>query len=122
MATVLLVEDDNILREVYVTILRAGGFNVDAAANGKIALELCAKATYDLILLDLMMPVLDGVGFLKQTNMKHTAPKTKVVLFSNLSSGSLIEEARALGVDDHVLKSNLTPKSLTALVRRYVAK
>lgn len=119
MSQVLIIEDDKTLREVYATILRFSSYTVDVAPNGKVALELCAKNTYMLILLDLMMPVLDGVGFLKEAKLQ---PQTKVIIFSNLSSGSLIEEALRLGVSEHVLKSHLTPGSLVALVKRYVTR
>jgi CheY-like chemotaxis protein len=119
MAKVLVVEDDKTLREVYVTILHFAEHFVDAASDGEMALEKCKKTRYDVILLDLMMPILDGVGFLKQARLEKTAPKTKVVIFSNLSSGTPLEEAMRLGVNDHVLKSHLTPQSLIKLVRHY---
>lgn len=118
---VLVVEDDKTLREVYATILRRAEYNVKVASNGERALEQCKEMKFDLILLDLMMPILDGVGFLKKAALKRTSPNTKVVIFSNLSSGSLMEEAMHLGVDDHVLKSHLTPKGLVDLVRSWAA-
>lgn len=119
MSKILVVEDDKTLREVYATILRFADYTVGVASNGKVALELCAKNHYDIILLDLMMPILDGVGFLKQAYLDKTSPNTKVIIFSNLSSGSLIEEALRLGVEEHVLKSHLTPHDLVELVRHY---
>lgn len=118
MAKILVVEDDKTLREVYATILRFSNYVVDVASNGKVALEMCEKSHYDVILLDLMMPILDGVGFLKQAKLQKTSPKTEIVIFSNLSSGSLIEEALQLGVKEHVLKSHLSPHDLVALVKR----
>jgi CheY-like chemotaxis protein len=121
MSKILVVEDDKTLREVYATILRFSDYVVDVASNGKAALELCAENHYDVILLDLMMPILDGVGFLKEVHLNKASPKTKIVVFSNLSSGSLIEEALRLGVKDHVLKSHLTPHGLVELIRRYTA-
>jgi CheY-like chemotaxis protein len=121
MPKILVVEDDKTLREVYVTILSLAKYDVGSAANGQLALEKCKKKTYDIILLDLMMPVLDGVGFLRQAQLETTAPATKVIIFSNLSSGSSLEEALQLGTTDHILKSHLTPKSLVALIERHTA-
>jgi CheY-like chemotaxis protein len=118
---VLVVEDDKTLREVYVTILHLANYTVDAASNGVEALEKCKKKHYDIILLDLMMPILDGVGFLKQAHLATTSPATKVVIFSNLSSGSSLEEAMQFGVDAQVLKAHLTPQSLVKLVQRYAS-
>jgi CheY-like chemotaxis protein len=119
--SVLVVEDDKTLREVYATILKYAEYKVEVASNGEQALEQCKKISFDLILLDLMMPILDGVGFLKKVHLEKTSPKTKVIIFSNLSSGSLIEEATHLGIDDHILKSHLTPKGLVGLVQRYTS-
>jgi DNA-binding response OmpR family regulator len=121
MSKILVVEDDKTLREVYATILKFSNYNAETASNGRVALDMCKENHYDVILLDLMMPILDGVGFLKQARLKETSPGTKVIIFSNLSSGSLIEEALRLGVDDHVLKSHLTPHELVELVKRYGA-
>jgi CheY-like chemotaxis protein len=116
MPKVLLVEDEDVLRDAYQEILQMSGAHVDFARNGVEALERCGSVTYDLILLDLMMPILDGVGFLKQANLQKAAPQTKVVVFSNLSSGGDVLQAMELGADEHVLKSGLTPKDLLALV------
>lgn len=71
---------------------------------------------YDLILLDLMMPEVDGVEFLRLSKVTKKSPSTRVIILSNLSSGRDIEEALALGADQHVLKSSLTPKDLIELV------
>jgi len=119
MSKVLVVEDDKTLREVYATILRFSDYEVDTASNGRSALQLCQKNHYDVVLLDLMMPILDGVGFLKEAGLHEKAPKTKILVFSNLSTGSLLEEALRLGVNEHVLKSHLTPRGLVELVRQY---
>jgi CheY-like chemotaxis protein len=121
MPKILIVEDDKTLREVYVTILKLAKYDVASAANGRLALEQCKQEQYDLILLDLMMPILDGIGFLKEANLGTTAPKTKVIIFSNLSSGRPLEEAVELGITEHVLKSHLTPKSLVEFAEQYTA-
>jgi CheY-like chemotaxis protein len=108
----LVVEDEQMLREVFVLILEQGGYAVDAAADGKEAIDLCARTKYDLIMLDLMMPELNGVGFLRQADLRTKAPDTRILIFSNLSSGHDLEEAFALGAHSHYLKADLTPKDL----------
>jgi len=112
MSNILVVEDDQILREVYETVLHAGGHQTDTAEDGRVALDKCKNATYDVILLDLMMPELDGVGFLKEAHLATASPATKVIIFSNLSSGHEIQEALDLGASEHILKATLTPKGL----------
>jgi CheY-like chemotaxis protein len=118
MSRVLLVEDEEVLRDAYEQILQSSGEDVELARNGVEALERCSSTTYDLILLDLMMPVLDGIGFLKEANLRKVSPRTKIVVFSNLSSGGNVSEALELGADEHVLKSDLTPKDLLELVEQ----
>jgi CheY-like chemotaxis protein len=122
MAKVLLVEDEDILRDAYQEVLLSSGTDLDVARNGMEALERCSSGSYDLILLDLMMPVLDGVSFLKEANLRKVAPGTRVVVFSNLSSGGNVSEAMELGADEHVLKSDLTPKDLLTLVEQRVSR
>jgi DNA-binding response OmpR family regulator len=118
MLKVLLVEDEEILRDAYKTVLQAESFEVGIAHNGLDALEKCARERYDVILLDLMMPELDGVGFLQKANLKQTAPRTKVIVFSNLSSRQIITKTFELGADSYVLKSNLSPKELIAIINK----
>lgn len=116
MARILLVEDEMILREAFTILLTAQGYSVEAATNGQEALDYCHSTVFDLILLDLMMPVLDGVGFLQQANLTQTHPRTRVVILSNLSSGAPLTVALELGAHRHAIKANMSPKDIIALV------
>jgi DNA-binding response OmpR family regulator len=114
---ILLVEDDVMIREAFSIVLQLSGqYDVTTAENGQVAITLCTENTYDLILLDIMMPVLDGPGFLKEYATRWPDVATKVVIMSNLSSGSELSIARDYGVDRSVLKSSLTPGQLLAVV------
>lgn len=115
MRKILLVEDDEVLRETYVAILSTEPYLIDAATNGMEALELCKKNTYDVILLDLMMPLMDGVRFLQKA--QPLPARTKIIVLSNVSPGELLEQAMKLGAHRSVLKADLSPKQLLALVR-----
>jgi two-component system, response regulator, stage 0 sporulation protein F len=115
MAKVLIVEDELPLRMAYDTILKRDGHTVDRAKDGQEALEKAEKMKPDLILLDLLMPNVDGIEFLKKYNLsKH--PKVKVVVFSNLSHSEQIQEAEKLGATRYVVKSSVTPSQLTQLL------
>jgi DNA-binding response OmpR family regulator len=113
MRNILIVEDEDVLRESYELIISTEPYNVDIAKNGQEALDLCQKKKYDLILLDLMMPTLDGVGFLE----KFENPGSKVIILSNLSAGPELEQALKLGASMNVLKATLSPRELLAKVR-----
>lgn len=113
MRKILLVEDEDLLRDSYEIIISTEPYDLDTARNGKEALEKCAHKKYDLILLDLMMPVLDGVGFLKRFKDRST----KVIILSNLSSGRELEAALKLGAEASIIKATLSPKELLARIR-----
>ncbi len=72
-------------------IIGMKGFSVTSAENGMVALELLKTKKYDLILLDIMMTVLDGIGFLKKAKLYETMPHIRIVVFSNLSSGKEVD-------------------------------
>ncbi|MDB5182830.1 MAG: DNA-binding response regulator VicR [Candidatus Saccharibacteria bacterium] len=116
MAKILLVEDELIISTPFSIVLKSKGHQVDNAENGNEALRLCQKKSYDLILLDIMMPYCNGVEFLKKANLKTTAPNTRVVVLTNLSGGNEIDETLMLGAAKTVLKSSITPALLLTLV------
>lgn len=113
--TVLVVEDDQPLNDAYKLILEKAGYNVITALNGQEALDAVVNMDPDIVLLDLRMPVLDGIGFLTQYDPKQH-PNTAIVVFSNYDSHSDIDKAYELGVDRYVLKARAAPKDLLALV------
>jgi CheY-like chemotaxis protein len=117
MSKILLVEDEKILRDAFSILLRANNYTIDEAANGEEALKLFRSNAYDLILLDIMMPVLDGIGFLRQADVKTIAPHTKVVVLSNLSYTEMPPELKQLGVHRQEIKATLSTRDMIALVQ-----
>jgi two-component system alkaline phosphatase synthesis response regulator PhoP len=114
---ILLVEDYDTIRNVYFFALTEDGFQVDTASSGAEALERVAKATYDLICLDMVMMQYSGLEFLQAFRAQQPQAKTKVVVLSNIDSAKIIERAKALGVDQYLVKSHYTPRQLVAVVR-----
>jgi CheY-like chemotaxis protein len=117
MRKILLVEDEPSLREVYHMILSTGPYIIDMAANGQEALDKCQVTKYDLILLDLMMPVMDGVSFLEKFSASTGKLPSKVIVLSNLSSGQELTQAMSLGVQKNILKADLAPTQLLTVIR-----
>ena len=116
MRRILLVEDEPVLRETYQIILSTQPYICDVATDGKMALELCAKNDYDLILLDLMMPIMNGVEFLEHYD-KLEEMKSRIIILSNLSSGAELDRAYDLGVQKNLVKSDLSPTDLINAIR-----
>lgn len=116
MRKILVVEDEPLLRETYQLILSTQPYVCDYAENGKVALELCKTKQYDLILLDIMMPQMNGVQFIEKLDNKEDM-KAKIIVMSNLSSGRDLEKMRELGIQKSMLKSDVSPKQLIAAVR-----
>lgn len=115
MAHILIIEDDAPLQEAYSFILKADGHDIATAYDGKEGLAAASAATFDLILLDLHMPVMDGWEFLRQYQ-KHKNPHTKIILFSNMVETDTQTQAKKLGVHRSILKSSMTPSSMVSLV------
>lgn len=122
MATILIVEDEKDLNEAYQMILANLGHLIISAYDGAEALKITEKTEPDLILLDLRMPRMSGVEFLKKYDLKNKHPKVKVVIFSNLDTQHEIDEAYKLGADKYMLKAWASPKELIQLVNSLLKK
>lgn len=115
-STILIVEDEQSLNEAYQTILRKAGYNVLVAFDGQEALEISAVDEPDVILLDLRMPRMDGIEFLRNYNLRKDHPKVKVIVFSNYDMQKEIDEAYNLGADRYFMKALASPKELLQVV------
>ena len=91
--SILVVEDEPDLAEIYQTLLEQAGYNVAVAHNGKEALDLAQANEPHVILLDLRMPVMDGVGFLEKFDLKKAHPNVKVIVSSNYDMQDEIDDA-----------------------------
>ena len=118
--TILVVEDESNLNEAYQVILANSGFDILTAFDGKEALDILTDNSVDLILLDLRMPVMDGIEFLKEYNPEKSL-RAKIIVFSNYDMQKEIEEAYSLGADKYILKSWASPKELIKVVNDVLA-
>ncbi len=105
---VLLVEDDKFLRETLAKKLMGAGLLVEAAFDGKNALDIIAKFLPDAILLDLLLPDVDGYQVLAEIKKNPTLSKIPVIVLSNLDKPDDMVKAKGLGAVDFMVKSNFT--------------
>ncbi|OGH17854.1 MAG: hypothetical protein A3C22_03260 [Candidatus Levybacteria bacterium RIFCSPHIGHO2_02_FULL_37_10] len=119
---ILVVEDDLFLRELYTDILTAENYKVDPAADGEEALQKMKIGGYDMVLLDIIMPKMDGLEVMRQMqNNSPQAPNKCVVFLTNLDKGEEIKTALKLG-NGYLIKSQITPGTLVQEVKIYLEK
>ncbi len=114
---VMIVEDEMLLNDAYARVLTAADVSLLRAYNGKEALEILKKEKPGIILLDLRMPVMDGIAFLKELKPKVNLPDTKIIVFSNYDDQHEIDEAFSLGAMHYMLKAWATPDELVKLIK-----
>jgi two-component system chemotaxis response regulator CheY len=119
--SVLIVEDEKVLRDVYELIIKSLGCTVYTAKNGIEGLEQLKKHKPDIMLLDISMPVMDGQEVLRNLN-KNDFPNVKIVVCSNMSDSKVIQEVLDNGADKFVLKSSLGPNELKSLINDLALK
>src|SRR3989338_4243371 len=110
---ILIIEDDVYLRDLYAEVLTEAGHSVETAVDGEEGLVKAKVGGYSLILLDVMMPKLDGLGVLQ--NLQKNPPQSpngSVILLTNLAQNEVVQEALKTGAKDFVIKSDLNPQEL----------
>lgn len=116
MARILIVEDDRDLNNAYSIILRNEGHEVVEAYDGKEALTKVKNFEPDLILLDLLMPIMGGLEFLQHFDLVNSHPKVKVLIFTNMENSPEVNEAYKLGAHRCIIKSWTAPHNLARVV------
>jgi len=112
MAKILLVEDDAVLVEMYQAKFELEGHEIRVATNGEECLKVVESYVPDLILLDILMPKLNGFHVLKELKKRPKLRQVPVILLTNLGEAEVDmnkELASALGVTDYLIKSHHTP-------------
>ena len=117
MPKILVIEDDEMLRTIYTSVLTKENFTVEAASTGKEGLAVAESFGPDLIILDMLMPEMDGLEFLREYDLKNKHPEVKVIVFSNVTSGDRITEAVDLGAVNYKTKALFSPKEMIGLIR-----
>ena len=118
----LVAEDDEVLVEAMATALRRGGFVVDIARNGQDTVESLRRSAPDVLLLDLLMPVMDGFDVLAELEAMRAAGagSPPVVVVSNLSSDDDKRRGEALGVVEYLVKSDVSLNGIVDAANRAV--
>lgn len=114
---VLIVDDDQFLLDMYALKFRESGFDVEVAENGKKAIQKADEFKPDVMLLDVVMPAVDGFEVLSEIKQKKLAPGSKVIMLTNLGQKDDTERGMALGADDYIVKAHFTPTEVVDRVK-----
>ncbi|HSX16912.1 MAG TPA: response regulator [Patescibacteria group bacterium] len=117
MTKVAIIEDDAAISQMYRIKFEAEGYEVETAENGKLGLELTKEMKPDIILLDLMMPVMTGEEMLAALRKTDWGKDIKVIILTNRGEQEIPPEVRELGVDALILKAAMTPRQVAELVK-----
>lgn len=117
VAKVAIIEDDQAISQMYRFKFEAEGYRVETAENGRLGLELAEKMNPDIILLDLMMPEMNGDQMLAKMRKTNWGNKIKVIILTNMGEQEIPEEVKKLGVAAVILKADMTPKQVAEVVK-----
>lgn len=119
---ILIVEDEHMLADMYATKFSMEGFAVEKAADGSQAIERLKTEVPDVMLLDIIMPKLDGFSVLKEIKLDPRLKDIPVILLTNLGQDDDIKKGKQLGADDYFVKANHSPQEVVEKVRAVLAK
>jgi len=117
MAKILVIEDDKFLRELISQKLVKEGYDISEAMDGEEGIEAAKKEQPDLILLDLILPGIDGFEVLARIKSEPEASKVPVIILSNLGQKDDIEKALKMGAVDYLIKAHFTPAEIIEKIR-----
>lgn len=114
---VLLVEDDNMIIDMYTLKFTQEGYDVVQAENGKDGLDQALKVVPDIILLDIILPQMDGFTVLKELKANDSTKDIPVVLLTNLGQDGDVKKGLELGANDYLIKANYTPSQVVDKIK-----
>lgn len=116
-AKILIVDDDSMIRDIYLRKFRESGFEVTVVADGPTAIQKIEEDPPDVVLLDLVMPQMDGFEVMREVAKRKLIKMPKLVLLTNLGQKEEIEKGLELGAQDYIIKAHLTPSEVVERVR-----
>jgi DNA-binding response OmpR family regulator len=120
---ILLIEDDQFLRDMYNELLSDEGFEVTSCADGEEGFNKAEQGGYNLVLLDIMLPKMDGLQVLKTLQEKDLLGLNgPVVMLTNLGQDNIVKQGFDLGASGYLIKSALTPDQVLHEVRTFLKK
>lgn len=119
---IALIEDEESLRSLYLKAFQEAGVTLDGFASGEEGLAAVKQNAYDLVLLDIMLPGIDGLEVLKEIRQDINIKTTPVVLLTNLGQDVVIKQAFELGVSGYFIKSSISTREIIEEVKNVLQR
>lgn len=119
---VLIIEDEEMLVNMYISKFEKEGFKIEKALNGTDGIAKAKDFKPEIILLDIIMPEMDGFMVLKQLKSDSATKNARVIMLTNLGQDEDVEKGKKLGAEDYLVKANLTPGQVVDKVKELMAK
>ncbi|MCP6719503.1 MAG: response regulator [Patescibacteria group bacterium] len=120
MKNILLIEDDPFLVNIYTTKLKESGFSTDAANDGETGLKKLKEKEFDLLILDIVLPHIDGWEILKEIRKEDGLKDLKVIILSNLGRKEEVEKGLGLGAVKYFIKAHYTPSEIVEEIKKII--
>lgn len=117
---IMIVEDDSFVRDIYQTKLSREGFEVIESINGVEALKKLTAEKPDIILLDVVLPYMNGLEILRKIKQDEKLKDIPVILLTNLSQKEDVSAGMELGAADYLIKSHFTPSDVLEKIKTYI--
>ena len=114
---IAIVEDDEAISQMYRIKFEAEGYTVETASNGKLGLALAEEMRPDIMLLDLMMPIMTGEEMLTKMRSTDWGKSIKVIILTNRGEQEIPEAIKQAGIEALILKAAMTPRQVAELVK-----
>lgn len=119
---IILIEDDSFLASMYTTKLSLEGFEVFHAADGKEGIDLIKEENPDLILLDIILPKIDGFEVLELLKQNENTKEIPVIVLTNLGKKGEVEKGKRLGAVDYLIKAHFIPSEVIEKIKKIIEK
>ncbi len=117
---ILLIEDDPFLSSMYSTKFEMENFYVSSAEDGEKGLKLALNEKPDIILLDILMPKMNGFEVLEKLKANEETNKIPVILLTNLNQKDEIERGMSLGANDYLIKAHFMPSEVVDKIKKII--
>ena len=118
--SVLIIEDEKVIVDMYKMRLEREGYAVEIADNGAWGLKLAKDRKFDIIVMDIMMPAMNGYQMLKEIKKESNNKKTPIIVLSNSAQDEDIKKAKKQGADEYFLKAAITPAKLVKKIKELI--